>query len=330
MALAAKPGLGSASGPFRILSLSGGGFRGLYTAEVLAWLEDELGAPLHDCFDLIAGTSIGGILAIGLAAGKPAADLAAAMDRHGPRIFGSERPPESGWGKALTLADKAAGPQYAPEPLQAAIVEMIGAEAGWNELKTALLVPAVSLLSGGPQFFRSYRPEPDLHDARLVELALATAAAPTYFPTAKVGNRPYVDGGLIANAPDLVAVVDAERLLGTARERIHLAAVGTTHPQDGEALVESGPRSLADWGYGKKVVDLTLASQEKLARELARRLLGEERYWLLDCAQSKEQQAELALDCASPQASKLLTALAAQTAQQAQLPIWLRSAIRES
>lgn len=329
MERSARPGVKPAAGPFRILSLSGGGFRGLYTAEVLTWLESALGRPLHQCFDLIAGTSIGGILAIGITKGHPAADLREALAKHGPLIFGHDRPARSKIKKGKEIVDNIPAPKYRQEPLRTAIEAMIGQDASWKHLKTNLLVPAVSLLSGGPQFFRSYDIAPDLHDVTLVDVAVATAAAPTYFPTAKVGNRPYVDGGLIANAPDLVAIIDAEKLLGIPRSRIHLAAIGTTHPQQGEAIVESDSRGLADWDYGRKVVDLTLASQEKLARELAERLLGNRRYWLLDTAQSKEQEAELALDCASPQASSLLSALAAQTVDLARPPAWLRSAIRQ-
>ena len=318
-----------AAGPFRILSLSGGGFRGLYTAEVLTWLESELGRPLHECFDLVAGTSTGGILAIGIATGKPAGRLSEAFDRHGPSIFGSDRPARSKLAKGAALAENIRAAKYSSKPLRDAIEEMIGTQDAWSDLKTHLLVPAVSLLSGGPQFFRSYRMAPDQHDITLSEVAMATSAAPTYFPTAQVGNRTYVDGGLVANAPDLVAVSDAEAHLGIRRSRIRLAAIGTTGPQPGEAIVVADKRGLADWDYGRKVVELTLASQEALARELARRLLGERNTWLLDHIQSKEQQAELALDCASPQASALLSALATQTAEQARLPAWLRSVIRK-
>lgn len=328
MARAAKPAVKVSVGPFRILSLSGGGFRGLYTAEALTWLESELGRPLHECFDLIAGTSIGGILAIGVAKGCPAEDLCEAFAKHGPLIFGSDRPAKSKIEKAVQLADNFPKAKYTQESLRDAIEEMIGKEANWDDLKTDLLVPAVSLLSGGPQFFRSYNISPDLNDATLAEMALATSAAPTYFPTAKVGNRPYVDGGLIANAPDLVAVIDAEKLLGIPESRIHLTAIGTTHPQLGEAIVESDNRGLADWNYGKKVIDLTMASQEALARELCELLLGSGRYWLLDCPQSKEQEAELALDCASTEASSALSALAAHTVERAQLPDWLLSVKR--
>ena len=74
---------------FNILCLSGGGFLGLYTASVLAKIEEECGEPLHRKFDLIAGTSIGGILALAIASGRHSmADVVKLMVESGPKIFG--------------------------------------------------------------------------------------------------------------------------------------------------------------------------------------------------------------------------------------------------
>lgn len=80
---------------FQILSLSGGGFLGLYTVTVIAELEKELGHPIARCFDLIAGTSVGGIIALGLSKEIPATEIKSAFERHGPLIF-SSRPAPSG------------------------------------------------------------------------------------------------------------------------------------------------------------------------------------------------------------------------------------------
>lgn len=81
--------------PFQILCLSGGGFLGLYTASVLRRLEEEFGAPIGQCFDLIAGTSVGGIIALGLAAHKSAGEIEAAFLEHGARIFSDAEPAKS-------------------------------------------------------------------------------------------------------------------------------------------------------------------------------------------------------------------------------------------
>ncbi|WP_457833194.1 patatin-like phospholipase family protein, partial [Staphylococcus aureus] len=72
---------------FQILALSGGGYRGLFTAKVLADLEQEIGGPIAAKFDLIAGTSIGGILALAVAMEVPAEQMVSLFEKHGEKIF---------------------------------------------------------------------------------------------------------------------------------------------------------------------------------------------------------------------------------------------------
>jgi uncharacterized protein len=316
-------------GPYRILSLSGGGFKGLYTAQVLAGLEKCLGRPLHECFDLVAGTSIGGILAIGVALGVPADVLAAAMEVHGPKIFGTDPPPSTRFGTMKALARNVRQAKYDATNLATAVEVIVGGKTSWKDLKTGLLVPAVGLISGSPQIFGSYAVPIDLKTIPLAKIALATAAAPTYFPTALVGKRSYVDGGLLANAPELLALVEAEKEIGIARERIHIAAIGTTHTTDGEAIVNIEARGLAGWSFGKKIIDLVLAGQERMTRDLVRKIL-ENRYWVSDRPLSHAQNSQLALDCASPQAASLLTALASETIDSFNIPTWLISMRKRS
>lgn len=310
-------------GPYRILSLSGGGFKGLYTAEVLAQLEYRLGRPLCECFDLVAGTSVGGILALGVAAGVPAAALAKQIREAGPRIFGGGRPPpQTTINRLTTLLGNLRSTKYAADELRVAIAAMIGETTTWADLKTDLLVTAVSLLSGSPQIFSSYTLPKIARDAPLIQVALATSAAPTYFPTAMVGSSSYVDGGLAANAPDLVALIETETTIGIARERLCIVAVGTTKPIMGDASLSAEARGIADWRYGRKIVDLVLTSQVRLTRDLTAKLL-EDRYWVLDREISHEQALKLDFDSASVDASDLLCALAQETIDQAHFPPWL-------
>jgi patatin-like phospholipase/acyl hydrolase len=98
--------------PFRILSLSGGGFLGLYTACVLAELEAQARKPIAECFGLIAGTSVGGIIALGLAKGSSAKSVRDAFIKNGPDIFSTKRPPQSTLGKRLALLDNATSAKY--------------------------------------------------------------------------------------------------------------------------------------------------------------------------------------------------------------------------
>src|SRR4051794_11838085 len=109
---------------FQILALSGGGFLGLYTAEVLTRLERQAGRPIGQCFDLIAGTSVGGILAIGLALEVPAERMRDVFRMNGERIFSSRTRPRWGW---LDARRSLLSPKYDGTELRRTITEMIGA-----------------------------------------------------------------------------------------------------------------------------------------------------------------------------------------------------------
>ncbi len=108
---------------FQILSLSGGGYLGLYTISVLADLEDRIGAPLASRFDLIAGTSVGGIIAIGIAGEVPAARIKETFERDGPRIFSERKPPSTAIGKLADVFRSLLSPKYDPGPLRGTIAE---------------------------------------------------------------------------------------------------------------------------------------------------------------------------------------------------------------
>lgn len=189
--------------PFQILSLSGGGYLGLYTICVLADLEDRIGAPLGSRFDLIAGTSVGGIIAIGIANEVPAARIKAAFETNGTRIVSDRRAPGTPIGKVADVLRSLSSPKYAPSPLRATIVDIIGADTRIGELKHPCIIPTVCLTKGGPQIFKTDH-HPDFsrdHRLRAVDVALATSAAPAYFPIAVIDDSLYADGGLYANPP---------------------------------------------------------------------------------------------------------------------------------
>jgi patatin-like phospholipase/acyl hydrolase len=114
----------AALGPYRILSLSGGGYGGLFTARLLARIETMgpyAGTPIGQRFDMIAGTSVGGLIAVALALGEPAEKVVRIHVDHGPRIF----PLLSFKSMAKRLGRRV----YAVEPLEAAISACIGDRA---------------------------------------------------------------------------------------------------------------------------------------------------------------------------------------------------------
>lgn len=151
---------------FRILSLSGGGYRGLYTVAVLKHLEKQAGRPIGECFDMIAGTSIGGIVAIGLALGKTAEQIEALFLDRGEKIFSGSKWKLLRW---TTRLKKPIGAKYRNEQLRKTIDDIIG-DALIGDAKTRLLVPSVNMSKGQVQMFKTP------HNPRLVRDGSLSAA----------------------------------------------------------------------------------------------------------------------------------------------------------
>jgi patatin-like phospholipase/acyl hydrolase len=301
---------------FNILSLSGGGFLGLYTAALLARLEEASGAPLARRFDLLAGTSIGGIIALGLAAEIPAIKIQTAFEQNGVMIF-SSRPAPIGWfATVIDMPRYIFKPKYRADALRQTIVDLVGTDSRIGDLKHRVLVPAVNLTKGCPQIFKTPHHEGfrvDLHRL-IVDVALATSAAPTYFPIAAIGDSLYADGGLYANSPDLLAVHEAEHFLSQADENLHVLSVGTTTAQYSFAHANGRQLGLFGWARDQRLVSAMIASQQQSVDFMMRHRLGD-RYLRLDAAQSKEQERHLGLDVATADAQRTIRGLAEATVQ---------------
>jgi len=177
-----------------------------------------------------------------------------------------------------------------------------------------LLVPAVALTAGAPQLFRTLHHADHAHFAEvpLVDIALATAAAPIYFPTAQVGHAEYVDGGLIANAPDLAAMMEAERYLTPDRDQLHLVSVGTTTAEAAFASRGKLEPGAASWARGLKLLEVTMAAQQEHALDLCEQAIGN-RFLRINASQSKDQADVLALDSATPEVKRTLKNMAADS-----------------
>jgi predicted acylesterase/phospholipase RssA len=222
-------------GTVRILSLDGGGIRGLIPAVALGHIAAALGLPgrsLANAFHLVAGTSTGGIMAAGLCAPGPLrhgpAELAELYTVHGGTIF-----PPGAWSRRNPLSQC----KYDPAALEQLLAQRLG-ETQLREVAPELLVTAWDLERARPKLFSSWRAR--LHgseDFRLRDVARATSAAPTYFPPAVIhaldANYPpaqrrhaLVDGGVFANDPAAVALAEARRIFPKA-DRALVLSLGT-------------------------------------------------------------------------------------------------------
>jgi uncharacterized protein len=296
--------------PPLILSLTGGGFRGYFTALVVARIEELLGAPCHKVFNLIAGTSIGGIIALGLSFGIPAARIAEIIGQYGEDIF----PPY--WLKGLR---RLFGPPYSAYPISLALRELFGRAAD-RPIATAaqnVMVVTVSTGIGRMEVLASWdaaRTAP----VTMTDAALATSAAPTYFKAHRLQSGmsgfDLVDGGIAANAPDAVAIQRAVTELGWPEHRMAVFSVGTCATIEGEA-VSLRPAGVGYVGAlrklgGRGVVNLLMAVQEDRGLNEAAARLGSERYLRVDKSPSEEQAPFLNLDNASERTHRILETLA--------------------
>lgn len=295
---------------FQILSLSGGGFLGLYTATVLAELEERSGKPLNQCFDLIAGTSIGGIIALGLAAGRSASDIRDAFIEHGPRIFPRAQP-KTKTASLVRFARNVPRPLYGAVPLRDTVEQIVGKDTRMSDLVRPVVIPAVNLTKGGPKVFKTGHHPRFVLDWRLkvADVALATSAAPTYFPAHRIGDELFADGGMFANSPDMIATHEAEMFLGARRDEIRVLSVGTTTTDF--AMSSSLDPDMGVWGWtrNQRLTDVMIGSQQALINDMMKHVLAD-RYMRIDRRQADEQRSELALDLATPSAVANLQSIA--------------------
>ena len=182
----------------RILAIDGGGIRGLIPAVVCQKIEEWSKNRIHELFDLIAGTSTGGILALGLASppnGTAAGGLADFYKSRGPEIFSNPR----------RLTSYLKGPKYDNARLKSALSEQFG-ELKLSQAKVDVHITGYDIGLRRPIYFtRSQARANTDDDFSMRDIAVATSAAPTYFKPAKVGRHSVIDGGLaLPNARNLV------------------------------------------------------------------------------------------------------------------------------
>ena len=299
--------------PFQILSLSGGGYLGLYTISVLADLEDRIGArgnrfrPLsRETRSAASSPSASPARCLHSTSRRPSSATALASSR----IVRRRAPTPPNWPISAALRS----PKYDPCALRNTIIDIIGADTRIGHLKHPCIVPTVCLTKGGPQIFKTDHHLDFSSDHRLkaVDVALATSAAPSYFPIAEIDDGLYADGGLYANSPDLIALHEAEHFFKVPLDDIRLLSIGTTTSKFSFAHGTGTRFGILQWATGQRLVQAILSSQQQIVDNIARHRLGS-RYVRLDIEQSREQEKALSLDTAHLDAQKTIRAMAAVT-----------------
>lgn len=286
----------------RVLSIDGGGIRGILPARVLTELERVSGLPTADLFDIIVGTSIGGMAAMALALPgengqpAPAADIGAFYERHGKHIFshpttGFPRNREDlreliarvGMQAAMFGSNPDAGnARYPARALEEALVEQFG-DARLSDAIRDVVVTAYDVNAGAPRLFRSRDAKKDpAADYLMRDVARATSAAPTVFPPFHLeeADRPdgiLLDGGVYANNPAMIGYAEAMELAGWRGIRvktIRLVSLGTGLPRPTTRSYEefSGQSWLR---LAEDMFEAGSRGQSRLHDELLEHLLGD-------------------------------------------------------
>ncbi len=195
--------------PFKILCIDGGGIKGIYSAQVLAEFEEAFNTTISEHFDLVCGTSTGGIIALGIAGGIPMKKVVDFYVEHGPRIF-AQRWKFKGIGDFfMTLKQAILWSKYSQASLREAL-ESVFKDKKIGESQNLICIPAFNITSSSPRVFKKdYKHLNQDNDKTFVEVAMATTAAPTYFPIQEIDNVQYIDGGIYANNPVLVGLTEA-------------------------------------------------------------------------------------------------------------------------
>jgi len=252
----------------RILSIDGGGIKGVFPAAFLADLEFELDAPLASYFDLITGTSTGGIIALGLGMRIPAKDILGFYEDRGPEIFRG--------GKGIGRLRQLVSAKYNPDPLHAALKDVFG-DRKLGESITRLMIPSLDLETGAVHVMKTAHHIRFERDYKLpvVDVAMATAAAPTYFPTHRLAaGIPLVDGGMWANNPMGPAAVEALGILEWTKGDIKLLSVGCT--DEAFSMKANRTKHLGLNYWATRLVNVFMAGQSSSSLGTAQLLLGHE------------------------------------------------------
>lgn len=274
---------------FQVLSLDGGGMRGLFPAGILARLEETYGTRIADCFDLIVGTSTGGIIALGLGKGMSPAEIESFYLDRGPQIF-------PGADSVLKSASQLITAKYDSAPLTAELKKCFG-DTLLGQSQKRLVITSYDLENDDVRLIKTSHHPRLRNDYKLPmwQIALATSAAPTYFSACHaIKNARLVDGGVWANNPTMVGLTDAVSLLNIPLQQIRILSIGTSWElkQRSDKLDVAG-----NFGWGQEIVDVMFRGQSHAAIKQAELLLNtpdQQRVLRLDFPVPKDT---FALDC---------------------------------
>ena len=260
----------------RVLAIDGGGIRGLIPALVLTELERRAGRRIYELFDLIAGTSTGGILACALCAPDPlpASDIVQLYTEEGPQIF------DRSLFQRIRSADGLLDEKYDDAALERALERFLEHKR-LAETRPDLIVPSYDTAAPGPYFFKTTkaRETPETDDFPLSVVAHATSAAPTYFEAVEAGDKALVDGGVFATNPAMCAFAEVLNREDVSPRDVVLLSLGC-----GERTEKHSFDEIKDWGlvkWARPILDVVFDGVSDAVNYQLERVLSPDRYFRL-------------------------------------------------
>ncbi len=252
---------------FHILALDGGGTRGIYTAHLLAKIEQTFQVPIKTRFDLIAGTSTGSIIAGAAVSDIPMPDIVELFETETPHIFRRR------WYRIPLFLSK-----YPSKKLAQIIAAHIPATP-LGKIATPLMITSSEISKSEVQIFRSNythklsEPTPADKGINLRDAILASCAAPTFFAPKSLHNSLLADGGLWANNPSTIAYTEALSAFGKDAREIRMLSIGTGHSVN-MYRNRRGWGFITGWG-GAKLTSYVMTLQSQASANMAKLLLKE-------------------------------------------------------
>lgn len=263
----------------RILSIDGGGIRGVVPSLWLAHLEQGLAAhhagPVAEQFDLLVGNSTGALVVAGLAAGKRPAELAQLYEQASRAIFPDT--PKRVLSRARRIASQGlSAPKFDGRGLDR-VLHLIFGDMTLGQLQRPVMLLAFDTLARAPVFFRSYAPEH--RDVPVWQALRGSAAAPGYFPahTMQVGERKLVliDGGVVANNPVLCAMAEALRLDARISDPRQLLLLSLGTGRHAYPIKASDAKSWGAMQWAMPLLDVVFDAASDNNGDIAQLLIGD-------------------------------------------------------
>lgn len=298
---------------FKALSIDGGGIKGLYSALLLAHLEDEYKCQIADRFDLLCGTSTGGLIALALSLRIPACEIAKFYTEKKDLIFPKRGRLRDAWRHRFGRG------KYGQDGLRQALFDVFGARR-IGEAETFLCIPAFDLTADRPRIFKYDHAELNGrdNDTLYVDVALATSAAPTYFPVVEIENHNghrFIDGGVYANNPSLIALTEAfTYFVGPERDYDHLHLLSVPSLEQPQGQMPGRKNALSALRWGASLLEPFMTGQAHIANYTLKQfskhdLLPVTYHRMRQPTLSSEQQKRIGLDETGDDAVQLLSML---------------------